>query len=336
MSNLHDILETCLQAMENGADFETVLARYPEQAEELRPILQASINAKKMAVPEPSADVVRRNRAKLLQHAAQMREDRDQPVKRNWNLFQNRLAITFFLFIIFLYGGTGIVSASSDAIPGDVLYPVKRGWEGVSLSFTFDVDDRDALASEQENERLREIDELFALGMSANVDFAGVVTSQRNDAWQIAQITVVVTPQTQLPDGSVHVGLAVRVYGYTRSDGVVVADRIEYLPVNSALPGIVPIFEETTATPTLTSARTDSGFVTETPIPTFTLTPSSTIAPTIATTKSNPGNVNSNSNNNDNPNTNDNDNDNDNNTNDADDNSNNDNSNDDNGNNSND
>ena len=74
MNNLYDIVEICLQDVENGLELEKILARYPEHAEELRPILQASINAKKMAVPAPSADVMRRNRAKLLQHAAQMRE----------------------------------------------------------------------------------------------------------------------------------------------------------------------------------------------------------------------------------------------------------------------
>ena len=73
-NNLYDILEICLQEIENGVDIEVILARYPEFAEELRPILQASMNAKQMAASEPSSEVVRRNRAKLLQHAAQMRE----------------------------------------------------------------------------------------------------------------------------------------------------------------------------------------------------------------------------------------------------------------------
>ena len=92
MNNLYDIVEICLQDVENGLELEKILARYPEQAEELRPILQASINARQMAVPAPSSDVVRRNRAKLLQHAAQMREIQPAATNRWFPSFQ-RLAV---------------------------------------------------------------------------------------------------------------------------------------------------------------------------------------------------------------------------------------------------
>ena len=74
MNNLYETLEICLQDIEQGADIETVLFRYPDLADELRPILEASVNAKGMSVLAPSTEVVRRNRAKLLQHAAEMRE----------------------------------------------------------------------------------------------------------------------------------------------------------------------------------------------------------------------------------------------------------------------
>ena len=39
MTDLYDVLETCLQEIENGADVDTVLLRYPEYADELRPIV---------------------------------------------------------------------------------------------------------------------------------------------------------------------------------------------------------------------------------------------------------------------------------------------------------
>ena len=34
MNNIYDILEICLQELENGADLESVLARYPDQSTE--------------------------------------------------------------------------------------------------------------------------------------------------------------------------------------------------------------------------------------------------------------------------------------------------------------
>jgi hypothetical protein len=54
MNNLYDALEICLQELEQGADIETALIRYPDLADELRPILEAAVGAQKMAVPAPS------------------------------------------------------------------------------------------------------------------------------------------------------------------------------------------------------------------------------------------------------------------------------------------
>ena len=76
MNNLYEALEICLEEIEQGMDVETVLFRYPDLADELRPILEASADAKQMAAPMPSEEVVRRNRAKVLQHASEMREVR--------------------------------------------------------------------------------------------------------------------------------------------------------------------------------------------------------------------------------------------------------------------
>ena len=43
MNNLYDALEICLQELEQGADIETALIRYPDLADELRPILELSL-----------------------------------------------------------------------------------------------------------------------------------------------------------------------------------------------------------------------------------------------------------------------------------------------------
>ena len=45
MTNINDILEACLQGLENGVDLESLLSSYPEHASELRPILDAAVHA---------------------------------------------------------------------------------------------------------------------------------------------------------------------------------------------------------------------------------------------------------------------------------------------------
>lgn len=237
MNKLYNVLELCLQEIEQGADIDTVLFHYPDFADELRPILEASLDAKSMAAPAPSAEVVRRNRAKVLQQAAQMREARVKSSQRIWFASLRRVTVTLTVVAALFVSGTNLVRAASTTLPGDNLYPVKRTWEDVLLLFTFNLQEREALEVEHENERLHEVRELFAEGRSEDVEFGGLVTSQNGNEWVVSPgITVLVSTQTELRAGPIVVGSAVRVEGETRSDGMVLAERIEVLPPGATLP----------------------------------------------------------------------------------------------------
>ena len=237
MNNLYEALEICLQEVERGADVEAALARYPDLADELRPILESAVDARKMAIPAPSREVVQRNRARVLRHAAQMREARANSSQRIWLASFRRLAVTLAVLAVLFASGTGLVRAASTTLPGDHLYPVKRTWEDVLVAFTFNVQQRDALEIEHENERLHELQEVFAEGRSAEVDFAGSVTQQNGNEWVVSNVPVTVSSQTEIRGGPIHVGSAVRVKGHTQgSTVVVIAERIELLPAGAKLP----------------------------------------------------------------------------------------------------
>ena len=238
-NNLYDVLEICLQELENGADLETVLARYPDLVSELRPILKASAQARTMSASAPSPEAVRRGRAKLLQYASEMREAKVSPRKRMIPVFQ-RLAISFALTASFLVSGTGLVSASSSALPGEKLYPVKLTWEDVRLFFTFDSDRKVSLQSEFESERLDEVGELLAEGRHETIQFAGVFM-QVNGVMYVSGVTVLLPANLQAPaDGSV-----VIVSGRTNAQGFVELESIMLLPDGAIVPVGNPVEVET-------------------------------------------------------------------------------------------
>ena len=239
MNKLYEALEVCLQEIELGANIETSLLRYPDLADELRPILETSIRAKGLVASVPADNVVRRNRAKFLQRAAELRQVQVKSSQTlGWLHSVRRAAIALALVAIILLSGTGLVRASSTTLPGDNLYPVKRTGEDLFLFFTFDSLKRDSLEVEYENERLEELYELIAMGRSAEVDFAGVVTQQNGSEWQVSGIRVIVSSQTDLHDGPVVVGDAVRVFGITQRDNSVLAERIDQLPPDANLPDL--------------------------------------------------------------------------------------------------
>ncbi|CAG1008064.1 hypothetical protein ANAEL_03619 [Anaerolineales bacterium] len=240
MSDIFDVLETCLQELENGADMESVLARYPNHAGELRPILKASVVARSMSAPAPSTDAVRRGRAMVLQHAAQMREAKSAPrSKRVIPLFQ-RLAIALTLAALFLTSGTGLVSASSSALPGENLYPVKLTWENIRLFFTFNEEARESLEHSFKNERLHEVNELLVEGRDETIRFAGIYM-EVNGATYVSGIRVVVLENSILPAEPLSSGAAVMVTGHTNAQGFVDVESIELLPAGSVVPEGQPV-----------------------------------------------------------------------------------------------
>jgi hypothetical protein len=235
MNDIFDVLETCLREIENGAEMETVLARRPDFAAELRPILMASAMARSLSAPAPSPEAVRRGRAKVLQRAAQMRETKSAPRSRRAIPFFQRLAIALTLTAIFLTSGTGLVSASSSALPGEKLYPVKLTWENVRLFFTFDAEVRESLEHSFENERLHEVSELILEGRHETIRFDGVYM-EVNGVTYVAGIRVVILDASALPPEPLINGVAVAVTGHTNAEGFVEAETIELLPVGTVVP----------------------------------------------------------------------------------------------------
>jgi uncharacterized membrane protein YgcG len=239
-SKLYQALENCLEALEKGQTLEAVLKRYPDLAPELRPILEASFLARTSGRNPAPQDVLRRSRARLLQHAAQLRESRRPASRRLGIPAFSRLTITLMLVAILALSSTGLVSASSGALPGDQLYPVKRTWEGVRLLLIFSPGGRDILESEYEQERLDEIDELLARGRSAPISFSGLVTKQQDGKWLVSGIPVALIASSRLPSGPITDGAPVMVTGLTRADGLVEAQEIQLLEPGVRLPPFEP------------------------------------------------------------------------------------------------
>lgn len=249
MTTLFEALQECLQEIENGADINAALKRFPEHAAELRPLLKAAVAAQRNQAADPSPEAFRRGRAKVLQRAAELRELKSAPQKRTLPIF-SRLAISFALALMFLLSGTGLLSASASALPGDRLYPVKRGWENIRLSLIFDSEARNLLKSEFENERLREVNELLTQGRSETVQFAGIFL-QVNDATYVSGVRVSVPANINLPEN----GEAVLVAGRTNPQGFIEVVSFEILPAGTVAPIGNPIQIE--IQPTLPAPQAD-------------------------------------------------------------------------------
>lgn len=233
---LFDALETCLQALEQGETIDSALTLFPALAADLRPILEASLQARtvgRVAVPE---EAQQRGRARVLRRAAELREAKRVP-RRSWLFSFRPLALTFVL-AIFLLSGTGLVRAASASLPGDNLYPVKRTWEDFRLIFVSNPQEIQSLELEYETERVDEVNELLARGRTELVSFNGYVTVHPDGSLTIAGVPVIVNADIQLPSDPLTPGMPVRVTGRTDSQGFLVAESIESVPDGEVVPEV--------------------------------------------------------------------------------------------------
>lgn len=76
------------------------------------------------------------------------------------------------LAILMLFTGTGVVYASGLALPGDSLYPFKRGIESARLSLALTQSTRFDLLNAQLDERLEEVRQLSAAGREEDLNTA--------------------------------------------------------------------------------------------------------------------------------------------------------------------
>jgi len=243
MTDLYDALEVCLQALEQGQTLDSALARYPQFAAQLRPLLEVSLQARTSSGHPIPEEIRRRGRARLLQHAAQL-HPAARGIPRHLLPLWPRLALAFGLVAVLLLSSTSLVNASSGALPGDHLYPVKRTWENLRLLLVFHPQERELLESHFEQERLDEIDELLVRGRTAPIAFSGLVTQMQGEQWRVSGIPLRITASTRLPQAPLSEGSPVTIQGVTRPDGIVEALEIRLLPPGAPLPPLEPSEEE--------------------------------------------------------------------------------------------
>lgn len=251
-------LVEALDALEAGAPVEEILSRYPEHAEDLRPILDTSRQLSRLPVAYSlSAEAASRD-AFLTQAASLRAQERRRPaVAGDWR----RLAFSFASLAIFvvLLGGL-LVGAAQEALPGQALYPVKRIAEDLRLSLASPVQ-QETLQEQFAAERREEIYALLASGQEGTVACAGTIEAFDDESWTLDGLVITVEASTVVTGEPALGATAEGVCNVT--DGRVVAERLQ-------------VEEPTEIQPEPTPTGTARSTSTATTTPTTTATPTAT------------------------------------------------------------
>lgn len=248
-----DLVEA-LDDLEAGLPLEEILSRYPEQAEQLRPILETGAQLSTLPVAH-SLSAQAASRDAFLKQATALRHQEQHSVVAPVSLWRRfALSLASLTVVVMLLGGV-VAGAAQEALPGQALYPVKRTLEEVRLSLVSDRAEQEALQAQFRAERQEEINALLAAGLEGTVECEGKLQAIAADSWTIDGLEIAIRSTTTI-NGSPQIGLTVR--GTCQvTEGQVVGKtlRVETERHPAPSPSATPTVPST-ATPTATTTPT--------------------------------------------------------------------------------
>lgn len=184
-----NLLDQCLRDIQSGkATLEGCLDQYPEQREELEPLLNLAMRLQSVEKISAPKEFRNASKARLMRFLAgyntsksrrvqtQHRSSRPGVASKNpsWlNIFSSRAlipVIVTLLIVVILAGGVFTVSAQ--ALPGETLYPAKLFAENVRLSISSSSLGAGQVHLAAANNRIYEVETLTALNLDGEIPVA--------------------------------------------------------------------------------------------------------------------------------------------------------------------
>jgi len=113
-----DILQECLERLEQGEPLETILARYPTQRDELAPLVALATQVRQSA---PSFNESAKSRVRYQVYGA-ARARAAPRVRLAWQTWLARVAIS--VLVVMVLGASALV-ATAESAPGKPLFPAR-------------------------------------------------------------------------------------------------------------------------------------------------------------------------------------------------------------------
>jgi hypothetical protein len=217
---LHDALEACLAALEAGAEIEACLALFPDLEDELRAPLEAAEAARILGDVKIGARIDARSKAHLLASADGLRRS-----PRFFINLPQPVLVGLTVAVVAIVAGAGLFVGSASSLPGEALYPIKRGFEDISLQFAPGDAARQGLIEAYSKRRVDEVLLIHELERSVSVSFEGIVSAIASSRLAVGDIEVLIGTNTVIDD-DIAVGNKIEVHGLTQGQDTVLADRV--------------------------------------------------------------------------------------------------------------
>ncbi|PWB52358.1 MAG: hypothetical protein C3F13_11375 [Anaerolineales bacterium] len=244
-----DTLESCISALEHGHPLDECIKTQPNISPETTELIELADRVRVLGQNQVSAEAIIRSREKLLARAAALGrlESIGGAEPQEDNFFQRfgksisgfrsmhpaagRLFIVLAGTLLLLIFSSGLVVTSAKSLPGEPLYHVKRAVEELEIYLIPGSENRHEFEDGFNQVRVVEVLQLLKLRQVQQISFEGMLEETSGDQWRISGIPVLIQDGTMFGEGMAGgntfiPGSYVEVEGFTRSDGVVIANEI--------------------------------------------------------------------------------------------------------------
>jgi len=164
------ILDDCITKIQSGeGTIDDCLQQHSQYAEALIPLLDVARSTRTHLSPQgPDETFVETSKIRVINQICAAQRSRPTPERKDvgrqkWILRPAFALMSLLVAFALLAASSGAVYASTEALPGDALYIVKRGVEEARLVFTLDPDMDRALLLQFADRRLDEVEEALSL-----------------------------------------------------------------------------------------------------------------------------------------------------------------------------
>lgn len=166
VNEFDEILNECLERLAKGDTIDQCLQRYPEQADELKSLLQTALAVRKTSAIQPRAEFKARAR---YQFRSALQEASSRKSRPAFGWFPRWATVTAIVIGILLLG-SGTVAASGYSMPDSPLYSLKIATENAQIALTRSDLGKAELNAKFADRRVTEIVYLAHKGYDGRID----------------------------------------------------------------------------------------------------------------------------------------------------------------------
>lgn len=152
------VLDECATAVQRGDTVDACLARYPQYADRLRPLLVLTERVRSTPSVAPRSWAQETAWKAVRERAADLRSGRRRAhIDTHYGMWLRPLAVAIALLFAVLFGTGATALAAQNALPDSPIYPVKLWTEDARLWFVFDDTHKANILMDQSDTRRDEI-----------------------------------------------------------------------------------------------------------------------------------------------------------------------------------